>query len=414
MLPSFRSRASGLLDRVYPLVAEEDDTADDRIAKSVAVVVGVLGTVITAFSAVGSEVLDVPQPVSISLWAYAVYIAVGVGFYVVTKRGYRVIITLLFAGNTFVSWYGTWYQGGVVESGANILWGIVAPVLALIIFGRRSAFVWFGIYMAILFAGLFITRDNPPPIDADSIRSRFFVVLTGVSVFFMGLFLYFTRERDRAQAEADMERARSDALLLNVLPDEIVDRLKDGERVIADRFEDASVLFADIADFTPMSATMSADELVELLNDVFSEFDKLSDRFGVEKIKTIGDCYMVAAGVPLARPDHAEVLAEMALAMRDLVADRSFNGHDLRFRIGINSGPLVAGVIGEQKFIYDLWGDTVNTASRMESHGTAGLIQVTAATKRRLDDGYVLTPRGTVDVKGKGQMEVFMLDRRRR
>ncbi len=410
MTLSIRTRASVLLDRIYPLVAVPGDTAEDRIAKSVTLVVGVAGIVITCASALGSELTATPTPVSISLWLYAALIAVTIGGFVLTKRGLEVAMVFVLAGNIFVAWFGTWYQGGIVQSGANVLWGIVSPVLAMLIFGRRAAIVWFAIYFVVLMAGIFVERDNPPPTTEAAIQASFVVVLVGVSLFFLVLFLYFTRERELAQAEADQERARSDALLLNVLPDEIVARLKNGERVIADRFEDASVLFADIADFTPMSATMTPGELVQLLNEIFSEFDRLAGRYGVEKIKTIGDCYMVAAGVPVPRPDHARVLADMALEMQELVATRTYNGRDLRFRIGINSGPLVAGVIGEQKFIYDLWGDTVNTASRMESHGMAGLIQVTADTRDRLDGAYVLTPRGTVDVKGKGPMPVFLLE----
>ena len=211
---------------------------------------------------------------------------------------------------------------------------------------------------------------------------------------------------------ASSKSIRSDALLLNILPDEIVDRLKEGERVIADRFDDASVLFADIADFTPMSATMEADELVDLLNEVFTELDALADRHAVEKIKTIGDAYMVAAGVPTPRPDHAEALADLALDIAALVADRRFRGREISFRIGINSGPVVAGVIGEQKFIYDLWGDAVNVASRMESHGRAGRIQITESTRRHLDGRYIITPGGSVDVKGKGPTRVYFVEGR--
>ena len=155
---------------------------------------------------------------------------------------------------------------------------------------------------------------------------------------------------------------------------------------------------------------MTPDEIVEILNEAFSEFDRLADRYGVEKIKTIGDCYMAAAGVPVPRPDHAHVLALMALDIQRLVAERTFRGHRLRFRIGLNSGPLVAGVIGERKFIYDLWGDTVNTASRMESHGVAGTIQVTEATRRHLEPRFALSDRGTLAIKGKGEMPTFTLE----
>jgi adenylate cyclase len=216
------------------------------------------------------------------------------------------------------------------------------------------------------------------------------------------LLYYFVGQRNVLQD-------KSDRLLLNILPEEIASILKDGTRTIADYHAEASILFADVANFTPMSAGMTPGELVELLNEVFSDFDALVEKYDVEKIKTIGDCYMVAAGVPHARPDHAHILAQMALSMRDLVNQRCFGGRQLSFRIGINSGPVVAGVIGRKKFIYDLWGDTVNTASRMESQGLAGQVQVTEATYQLLQHDFSLEERGAVYVKGKGEMKVYLL-----
>jgi adenylate cyclase len=411
-MPSLRARAAGVLDRVHPLVAEEADTERDRLRKSLFVVVNGVGIVITTLSALGSHLSGAPTPVSLSLWAYAALLVVTLTWYVATRRGLAAMIGLLLAGNVAVSWFGTWYQGGIAPSGANVLWAIVTPIVAMLVLGRRASIAWFLVFLAVLFAGIFVRRSDPPPVSEEAMLANFAFVLGGIALFLFLVFLYFTRERDRAQGEADMERARSDALLHNVLPDQIVTRLKDGERVIADRFDEASVLFADIAGFTPMSSTMAPDELVRLLNDVFSEFDALTGRFGVEKIKTIGDCYMVAAGVPVPRDDHASVIADMALEMQRLVAEHPVRGRDLRFRIGLNSGPLVAGVIGRQKFIYDLWGDTVNTASRMESHGMAGQIQITAATRGLLDGRYRVSPRGTVEVKGKGAMETFVLEGR--
>jgi adenylate cyclase len=162
-----------------------------------------------------------------------------------------------------------------------------------------------------------------------------------------------------------------------------------------------------VVDFTPLSAQMTATDLVELLNDVFTHFDRLVEVYGVEKIKTIGDCYMVAAGVPTPRADHAQVLTRMALDMRDYVTEHEFRGKKLNFRIGVNSGPVVAGVIGRKKFIYDLWGDAVNTASRMESHGVGGTVQITRATYDLISTDFACEPRGMINVKGKGDMEVW-------
>ena len=177
--------------------------------------------------------------------------------------------------------------------------------------------------------------------------------------------------------------------------------------MIADQFDGVSILFADVVNFTPMSTEMTPSELVDLLNEVFSSFDKLVEKYGLEKIKTIGDCYMVAAGVPNERADHAHVLTRLALDMRDYVNQHRFGGKRLSFRIGLNSGPVVAGVIGSKKFSYDLWGDTVNTASRMESHGTEGTIQITEATYELVKDDFICEPRGVVHVKGKGEMNLW-------
>ncbi len=202
---------------------------------------------------------------------------------------------------------------------------------------------------------------------------------------------------------------KSEALLLNILPKEIAAILKKEPRIIADHFEGASILFADVVNFTPLSETMTPTELVELLNEVFSHFDLLVEKYGLEKIKTIGDCYMVASGVPRPHAEHAEALTAMALEMRDYVNQHEFCGHKLTFRIGMNSGPVVAGVIGRKKFIYDLWDDAVNTASRMESNGQEGMIQITRATYELVKDNFLCEPCGMVNVKGKGEMEVWFV-----
>jgi class 3 adenylate cyclase len=208
----------------------------------------------------------------------------------------------------------------------------------------------------------------------------------------------------------ELEQAKSERLLLNVLPEPVARRLKDHGGVIADASSDVTVLFADIVGFTPLSERLSPSEVVALLDGVFAGWDALAARHGVEKIKTIGDAYMVAGGIPLPRDDHAEAIADMALAMgREIERCAADNGMPLRVRIGIDTGPVVAGVIGRAKFIYDLWGDTVNTASRMESHAQPGTIQVTERAYERLRSRYELRRRGIVDVKGKGPMTTYLL-----
>ncbi len=217
-------------------------------------------------------------------------------------------------------------------------------------------------------------------------------------------------QRKRAEIALHHEQKQTERLLLNILPQSIAESLKHGEKIIAQDFAEATVLFADIVGFTELSTRTSPSELVEILNVIFSEFDHLAEQHGLEKIKTIGDAYMVVGGLPVPRPDHAQAMAEMALDIQLAIAQFSTQtGEPLNIRIGINTGPVVAGVIGIKKFIYDLWGDTVNTASRMESHGLPGQIHVTAATYECLRSQYLFEERGTIQVKGKGEMNTYFL-----
>ncbi|HEX6759845.1 MAG TPA: adenylate/guanylate cyclase domain-containing protein [Propionibacteriaceae bacterium] len=225
--------------------------------------------------------------------------------------------------------------------------------------------------------------------------------IVAVSLVAMLLLITFARGRDTAQA-------RVEALLLNILPAEVAQRLQAEPYTIADHFDDASILFADVVDFTPLASRLDAREVVGMLDRLFTTFDELVDRYEVEKIKTIGDCYMAAAGVPRPRSDHAHALADLALEMKDC-ARTCLPESDLRLRIGISSGPVVAGVIGRRRFLYDLWGDTVNMASRMESHGISDEIQITRPTWELLGDDFVTEPMGLVDVKGKGEVETWRL-----
>ena len=221
------------------------------------------------------------------------------------------------------------------------------------------------------------------------------------------------RLRDQEQAflkQLSAEREKSERLLLNVLPALIAERLKQGEATIAESYPDVTVMFADLANFTQLSEQTPAQMLVELLNEVFSAFDRLAERHGLEKIKTIGDSYMAVGGLPLPCANHAERVARMAIDMQ--IAIRELNlarGTQLAIRVGIHSGPVVAGIIGRRKFSYDLWGDTVNLASRMESHGQAGEIQVSETTKRKLEHLFQFSPRGPIQIKGKGELPTYLL-----
>ncbi|MCB0193443.1 MAG: adenylate/guanylate cyclase domain-containing response regulator, partial [Anaerolineae bacterium] len=219
--------------------------------------------------------------------------------------------------------------------------------------------------------------------------------------------------RDQEQAyleKLQIEQEKSERLLLNILPKPIADRLKQGQHTIADSFNDVTVLFADIVGFTTLSSHIPPTELVNILNEIFSKLDHLTEKHNLEKIKTIGDAYMVVGGLPTPRADHAQAIADMALEMQDAITQLQLgNGQSLAIRTGIHTGPVVAGVIGAKKFSYDLWGDTVNIASRMESHGVAGGIQVTQETYSLLKDTYTFEARGLTAVKGKGDLTTFLL-----
>jgi class 3 adenylate cyclase len=217
-----------------------------------------------------------------------------------------------------------------------------------------------------------------------------------------------------AREKLQQEQALSERLLLNILPAPIASRLKQGEKTIADDYADVTVMFADIVDFTAISAQMAPAHLVAMLNEIFSICDRLTEKYGLEKIKTVGDEYMVVGGLSRPRPDHTEAIAEMALDLRRTICALSDGrGQPLSVRIGIAAGPIVAGVIGNTKFSYDIWGDTVNTASRMETQGCADCIQVTAAVYERLRARYEFEGRGVIQVKNKGDMTTYFLTGRR-
>lgn len=223
-----------------------------------------------------------------------------------------------------------------------------------------------------------------------------------------------TAQLQKSNQQLSIEQEKSERLLLNILPEPIAEQLKEGQRNIADGFAEVTILFADIVGFTNLSERISPTQLVNLLNEIFSAFDKLSDEYGLEKIKTIGDAYMVVGGIPKPRSDHAEAIAEMAIGMQqEVLKFNAKHNAELSIRIGINTGPVVAGVIGTKKFIYDLWGDAVNTASRMESHSLPGCIQVTESTYQSLQGKYRLEERGVIQVKGKGEMMTYFLKGKR-
>jgi adenylate cyclase len=307
---------------------------------------------------------------------------------------------------------GQMLVGGFLPSGAVGLWGILAPLGGLVFLEVRQAVRWFAAFLAvfvvtgILGEVLFTDADLPAGFTSTMLALN---VIGAGSVAFT-LLAVFANQRNAALTALRAEQERSEDLLLRVLPRPIAERLKGSHRTIADHFVAASILFADVVDFTPLAQRLPPADVVGFLDHLFSQFDALVERHGLEKVKTIGDCYMAVAGVPDPRPDHARKAALLALDMRVAVATSAVAGRPgLELRIGINSGPVVGGVIGTKRFLYDLWGDAVNTASRMESHGTPGEIQITRATYELLKDDFVCRRRGTIPVKGKGRMETWYL-----
>jgi class 3 adenylate cyclase len=303
-----------------------------------------------------------------------------------------------------------WTLGGYVASSAVSLWALVAAIGTLFFFTADRSIPWFVAFLGLTVVSGILepTLSRGAAAVPDPVRTAFFVLnVTGVSLTAYVLLQYAVRARDVAFA-------RSEGLLLNILPRPIAERLKRQPGVIAESHPDVTVLFADVVDFTPFAERTEPPQVVGVLDEIFSAFDSLAQRHGVEKIKTIGDAYMAASGLPEPRHDHAEAMAEMALEMQsEFVRLCRPLGVELTLRIGMDSGPVIAGVIGRQKFGYDLWGDTVNTASRMESQGVAGRIQVSEATYARLRDAYEFEARGEIDVKGKGRRNAYLLVGRR-
>jgi adenylate cyclase len=327
-----------------------------------------------------------------------------------------IIAALAFVAFAFLSLTIVGWQVGT-DSGIQFYY-LVSASLAVLVLGVEH--VALASTVVAIGAGLTIASQFLVPGDT-GIQPRWLVnagfVITTVSacVMIFATVWYAMREVSRAEAAMEFEYLRSEALLANILPATIAARLKDPARgVIADRYDDASILFADIAGFTERASQVAPADLVRFLDRLYTTFDRLVDKHGLEKIKTTGDSYMVVSGVPEARPDHVEALANLALDMAKAVRDlRDPNGQLVPLRMGMAAGPVVAGVVGARRFFYDVWGDAVNVASRMETTDPEGRIQVPQDVYERLRDGFILEERGDVEVKGKGLMHTwYLVDRR--
>jgi len=341
--------------------------------------------------------------------------AVAIAVPLVNRAGhFDLAMWMLFAGALGNTVLAAVFLGGDVHGEMFLL---VLPAFAVLITrpaDRRTQLIFMSAIVVAFTAVTTADISSPPGLLDSPLRPWLLLAASAMVVLFIGaISLYFRDIVDNAEAQLQAEKRLSEELLLNILPQQTADRLKAGETVIADRADKVSVLFADLVDSTPMSESLSPTRLVELLNSIFTPFDDLADELGVEKVKTMGDAYMVVAGLPAPREDHLEAIAEMALRMREELARHVFpEVGRLQMRFGIDTGPVVAGVIGKRKFSYDLWGNTVVTAARMESHGVAGRIQVTDGVRMALGNRYAFEARGSIEVKGIGSMSTWFLERR--
>ncbi len=316
----------------------------------------------------------------------------------------------------FVPFVVQWSIGNFVSASGVTLWALLAPVGAVLLYSARESMPWMFAYVFLMLVTgyvdyeLAIMPPRPPIVPLSTSVAFFALNFAATSLIVYALLRYAFVERERSRVRLEEAQAQSERLLLNILPAPIAERLKRSESSIADGFENVTVMFADIVGFTRLAGVMAPAEIFALLNRLFSRFDDLTERSGVEKIKTIGDAYMVAGGLGRGTAGYTRAIAELALALHDTVTrEFSVEGMQLKLRVGIATGPVVAGVVGTRKFIYDLWGDTVNLASRITDECPVGAIQLDEATRVRLRDFFELQPPRTLELRGKGHTRVYLL-----
>lgn len=420
---------------LHPLYATFDDRALERAFQKESFELSVrkyvrfsVALAFVAFWAYGVHDLLVIPEVHVTAWAIRYGISGPIGALLVLfvfrnrawSRHQPAMLVFGLTVNTVVLWIASIASpaGFFIYTGFAVIFVTLGPFLARM--NVKTQMVYTALTLALY--NLFdVLIAHAEPMSRLSLNLTLFTLgaigtLAARQLEIQARVAFVQRQVIREQMAAlDVERHRSESLLLNVLPRRIAERLKnEPDTTIADRFESATVLFSDIVGFTELSARLLPDEIVRRLDEVFTRFDGIADQLELEKIKTIGDAYMVAGGVPTRRADHAVAVCEMALRMRDALAELAAGmAEPIAVRIGVHTGPVVAGVIGKKKFIYDVWGDTVNTASRMESHGVPGAIQVSAATYQATKDAFEYEERGAIAVKGKGEMTTYLLVGRR-
>ena len=414
--------SNSLLDRLRTAGIDPSDSEELRLNKSLLMFATGLASVASMLWLVIYWSLG-PQLSSNLPFAFQILLATNLAIYL--KWGnfdfFRLSQLSLFLFFPFVV---QWSIGNFISASGITIWGLLAPVGAILFMGTRESFAWFAAYLFLLaMSGFFdfhlasVEMQTKQQIPIRTAVVFFALNFAAVSTIVFLLLRFATVEKQKAQERLNeahrmlqIEQERSERLLLNILPGSVAERLKNSNQTIADGFADVTVMFADIVNFTHVAEGMAPTQVFAMLNRIFSSFDELAEKHGMEKIKTIGDAYMVAGGLNDGEKDYSDSIADMALAMRELLRrDFTVNESHLEVRIGIGTGPVVAGVVGKKKFIYDLWGDTVNIASRITSEGVPGMIQVDTTTWRRLKERFDFHEPQTIYLKGKGETEVHRL-----
>ncbi|MDX9818504.1 MAG: adenylate/guanylate cyclase domain-containing protein [Desulfococcus multivorans] len=389
---------------IFKIIDSPVDTVEDRSMKRIAlgimygssINIVIEGTIAGIYGSASGQYF---------LYLFAAFCFIIPTLYLCTGH-HQIYYRIGIYGVLFFQAGGQVFMGGFASSGAFIGWGICTILTGAIVLPSKEKFAPPVLYFIILTAlGIFdpYIRKTQPQLHPTGSLILFMIFFITISIMVFSIIYIYLMALMK-------ERSRSESLLLNILPGSIAARLKGGEGTIADLHREVTVLFTDMVGFTQFAETLEPSRLVEILNEYFSVFDRLTDEYGIEKIKTIGDAYFAVAGLPEKNSNHACAMAGFALNLKDELARLNAKLNvDLNLRIGMHTGPVVAGVIGMKKFTYDLWGDTVNIAARMESHGVAGEIQLTERTAKLLKNDFVVERRGRIHVKGKHDMEVFLL-----
>jgi adenylate cyclase len=388
---------------------DQDQILKTKLLLTVSLLIIPAGVIWGAVYLFWGETLAATMPI-----LYSLFSVISIIYLRITKNfvGFRTMQLLLILIFPFLFMLAL---GGFTPGSVAFIWSVMAPFGAILFYQTQHSNRWLYAYLGLLVLTGIVQPSlrSSTNLPAAFVTAMFVLNIGILSIITYNLLNNFVRGKNRLLDLLKIEQKKSEQLLLNVLPKEIASELKNGHKRIARHYPSASVMFADIVGFTRLSEEIDPAELVDVLNQIFSDFDTMVEGYALEKIRTIGDNYMVAAGVPVPRSDHAAAITNLAIDMCDYIDELpAINGHKINFRVGINSGPLIAGIIGRKKFHYDIWGDTVNTASRMESTGEPGRIQVTPATLALLGPNFAITRRGNLVVKGKGELETWFIDGR--